>query len=450
MNILLLGLGAVSRTLLLILKRKKPGFLGKGPTLTIVDKEDRRGLISALALGELFRDVSFVRAEIDATNVTNLDRIITMRRIGLFVDATYGIRTVELLRLLDAHGIPYINSSVEEWDILPGAKGDDPNADSLSKRQVEIESLRGSFRSQATSLLDMGVNPGLISAMTKRAVRGFHRRVFGAEAGADIAAAAQRLDVRAAVITELDCQVTARPRRRGEFVNTWSPDGYIEEAFSPAEYTDRGVGVVINPVRSYYNTVYSRVPSQTYVGYAVRHSEAITIGKLLQGSAPAPPATVFYAYQSCDASLASLFEIQNSPGYKYTSKRHPTDDITDGTDEVGILLQTPGHGSYWCGTVQSIHDARKLFPGYESLINASTVQTAAGYYAGIAWIVSHPRLGVIYPEALPDDFVFDTVGDLIAPLYDGPIAFDITEKPSRRLDGKDPISEPFSFDSYLV
>jgi len=101
MNILLFGLGAVGRTLLLVFKLKRPRFLGKGPTLTIVDKEDRRALIETLCLDALFSDVAFVRAEVNAANFSNLGRIVATRRIDLFVDATYGVRTVELLRLLD-------------------------------------------------------------------------------------------------------------------------------------------------------------------------------------------------------------------------------------------------------------------------------------------------------------------------------------------------------------
>lgn len=450
MKVFLLGCGAVARTLLLIFLRKRPAFLPRGSTLFVVDKEDRHALLCSLGLERVFAKVDFLRLEVREGGVPALAEVVGACRPDLFIDATYGIHTLELLRMLDRWGVPYINSSVEDWDILPGAKGEDPNADSLSRRQAEIEAARPGLARRATSLLDMGVNPGLISAMTKRAVRGFHRRVFGEDAP-DVAAAAARLDVRAAVVTEVDCQATGRPRRRGEFVNTWSPDGYIEEAFSPAEYTDRGVGVVVDPARSYYTQVFSRTPlASYYTGYAVRHSEAITIGRLLQGGAPKPPATVFYAYQSCDDSLASLAEIQSTPGYRYASKRHPTSEIVGGTDEVGILLLTPGYGAHWCGTVQSIHDARRLFPEHGHLINASTVQTAAGYYAGVAWVVSNPGRGVVYPEALDDDFVFGLVGDLIAPLYDGPLEFDISRKPSRRLDGRESPSEPFSFASFVV
>jgi homospermidine synthase len=447
MNILLFGLGAVGRTLLLIFKRKRPRFLGPGSTLLVVDKDDRRGLLEALGVGEIFAEVEFVRAEVRADNYGNLGRLVAEHATDLFVDATYGVRTIELLRLLDARDVPYINSSVEEWDVTADNQGGDPDAHSLSKRQREIAAAAATMRNRPTSLLDMGVNPGLISAMTKRAVRHFHRRVFGGEP-ADVAAGAARLDVRAALIAELDCQISNRPRRRGEFCNTWSPDGYVEEAFAPAEYTDRGIGVVVSPVRSFYHLVYSRTPSSEYVGFAVRHSEAITIGRLLQGSAPTPPATVFYAYRSCDASVASLFETQKT--FAFASKRTLTDDLVDGTDEVGILLLTPAHGAHWCGTVQSIHDARKLFPGYEAYINASTVQTAAGYFAGISWIVENPGRGVSYPEALSDDFVFDAIGDLIAPIFDGPVPFDLSKKPARRLDAAGPAPEPFSFESFRV
>ena len=77
------------------------------------------------------------------------------------------------------------------------------------------------------------------------------------------------------------------------------------------------------------------------------------------------------------------------------------------------------------------------------------MQTAAGYYAGILWLVDHPALGVVYPEALSEDFVFAAIGDLIAPVFDGPLEFDIATKPTRSFG---PAATPaaHSFASFLV
>jgi homospermidine synthase len=214
-------------------------------------------------------------------------------------------------------------------------------------------------------------------------------------------------------------------------VNTWSPDGYLEEIFAPVEYTERNSNIVrVTDTCGFYNMVYSAVPSRSFVGYAIRHSESITLGKLLQGNSSVSPVTVFYAYRSCDNSIASLNDLQICK--QYSSKRVMTDDIVSGTDEIGILLVSSEYGSYWCGSEKSIEETRDYFDNkFNDLINITTLQTAAGYYAGIMWILQFPNKGVIYPEDIDHSFVLNMTYDAVSPFTCKKVEYNIRDKPKR-------------------
>ena len=55
------------------------------------------------------------------------------------------------------------------------------------------------------------------------------------ETRGDWAHLAQRLGVKVIHIAERDTQVAAMPKEPGEFVNTWSIDGFVSEGSQPAE-----------------------------------------------------------------------------------------------------------------------------------------------------------------------------------------------------------------------
>ena len=68
---------------------------------------------------------------------------------------------------------------------------------------------------------------------------------------------------------------------------------------------------------------------------------------------------------------------------------------------MGALLMGHEYGSWWCGSILPIEEARKLAPGQ----NATTVQVALGVTSAIMWAIEHPRQGLCTPEDLPHDYV---------------------------------------------
>lgn len=85
----------------------------------------------------------------------------------------------------------------------------------------------------------MARTPGLVSHFVKKApldlapaTDAWDRPADGAEGWAHLA---RFLGVRVIHIAERDTQCCARRKQPGEFVNTWSVDGFVGEACQPAE-----------------------------------------------------------------------------------------------------------------------------------------------------------------------------------------------------------------------
>ena len=90
-----------------------------------------------------------------------------------------------------------------------------------------------------TAVVTHGANPGLVSHFVKQALLNIARDTGGDDstpAGrAGWAELARRLGIRAIHIAERDTQVADNAKRHGEFVNTWSIDGFVDELLQPAE-----------------------------------------------------------------------------------------------------------------------------------------------------------------------------------------------------------------------
>ncbi len=79
------------------------------------------------------------------------------------------------------------------------------------------------------------------------------------------------------------------------------------------------------------------------------------------------------------------------------------DEITDGMDELGVLLMGNEKGAYWYGSQLTVHEARKLAP-YN---NATSLQISSSVLGGIIWAMANPERGIVEPEEMDFRFVLD-------------------------------------------
>ena len=154
-------------------------------------------------------------------------------------------------------------------------------------------------------------------------------------------------------------------------------------------------------------------------GLALPHSESVTISEYLTlGAADTATyrPTVAFAYLPCDAALASLHEAMMRDWRLQESQRIMDDDITEGRDELGVLLMGHELGAWWFGSQLDIHEARRLVAGS----NPTAVQVAAGVLAATAWVANNPRRGYSEPEDLPHAQVLEIARPDLGPMVSGP------------------------------
>ena len=225
-----------------------------------------------------------------------------------------------MLEWCAAHGVNYINTSLEEWDPYGDIQNKSPYERSLYSRQMRVRLLRDRLNSGAnrppTAIIDHGANPGLVSHFTKRALleiattmiekglpaatgvnkSGFEKLIAEAESAAEGAFArlSQATGTKVIHIAERDTQVSSQPKAVNEFVNTWSIEGFYEEGTAPAElgwgtHERRLPKHAHIPIGGPGNQIFLAQPGiRTFVhswvpaggpiiGMVVRHAESFTI-----------------------------------------------------------------------------------------------------------------------------------------------------------------------------
>ncbi len=328
------------------------------------------------------------------------------------------VSSVALINFAREVGALYLDTCIEPWaggytdpSLTPSQRSN------YALRETAI-ALRGADR--PTAVVTHGANPGLVSHLLKEALLNVARDT-GLDlpqpaTRADWALLAERLGIKAVHIAERDTQTANRPKEQGEFVNTWSIDGFVGEGCQPAELGwgtheralpadgrqhDFGGGAAIYLLRPGAST---RVRTWTplegpFHGFLITHNEAISIADyytVTQDGAPRYRPTVHYAYHPCDDAVLSVHELAGKNWNMQPRQRLMMEEITQGIDELGVLLMGHAKGAYWYGSVLSIEEARKLVPHN----NATSLQVTVAVLAGMIWAIENPTAGVVEADEL--------------------------------------------------
>jgi homospermidine synthase len=480
-RVLLLGCGSVSQCLQpLLLKHLDMDFR----RLTVMDFENLAECIpETLAAG-----ANYVQERLTPDNMATL--LGSQLSAGdLLINLSWNVQTEEIIEWCHHNDVLYVDTSVEQWDPYQDQATTPPPDRTLYHRHMVLRRMAASWdRPGPTAVVEHGANPGLVSHWTKVALEdiattmlereerlsaplsaGRRGRLARALEDGDHARLAMETGTKVIHISERDTQVADRPKEVGEFVNTWSVEGFYEEGTAPAEMGwgthepelpplawthPTGPGNQICLSRTGVTTlVRSWVPAGgPIVGMVVRHGESFTISDHLtvwQHGRPVYRPTVHYAYLPTDAAMASLHECQMT-GYRLqTAQRIMTDEITGGMDELGVLLLGHDLNGWWVGSQLDIHEARELVPHQ----NATTLQVAASVLGAIHWIVRHPNRGYCVPDQLDHREVLSVANPYLGPTPS--IQTDWTPQqyaydPFGRFQPKPVTAEPWAFEQFLV
>ncbi|BDG71364.1 homospermidine synthase [Roseomonas fluvialis] len=340
-------------------------------------------------------------------------------RGDFLLNLSVDVSSVALVELCRQIGALYLDTCVEPW---AGGYTDT----SLTPSQRSNYALRESALALKqgagpTAVMTHGANPGLVSHFVKQAMLDIARDTGHATAVPTTregwAKLAAELGIKVIHIAERDTQVADRPKRRGEFVNTWSIDGFVGEGNQPAELGwgshekalppdgrrhDFGCDAAIYLMRPGAST---RVRSWTPLegpmhGFLITHNESISIADYYtlrdaSGAVLHRP-TCHYAYHPCDDAVLSVHELAGKNWQMQDSQRLMMDEITSGMDELGVLLMGHPKGAYWYGSRLTIEEARALVPHN----NATSLQVCVAVLAGMVFAIENPNAGVVEADEL--------------------------------------------------
>jgi homospermidine synthase len=330
------------------------------------------------------------------------------------------VSSIALMELCHERGALYLDTCIEPW---PGGYTD-PNLSpshrtNYALREQALE-LRDSRQKGPTAVITHGANPGLVSHLVKQALLNIANDtgLAASEPGSREAwaALAHQLGVKVIHIAERDTQVANLPKRIGEFVNTWSVDGFVGEGAQPAELGWGTHEKALPPQGRHHefgrqSAIYLLQPGAgtrvrtwtpkagTFHSFLITHGESISISDYLthrEGDQVRYRPTVHYAYHPCDDAVLSVHEFAGRNWVLQERKRILNEEIIDGIDELGVLLAGHGRNAYWYGSQLSIQEARTLAP-YNS---ATSLQVCVSVLSGVIWAMENPSAGLVEPDEI--------------------------------------------------
>ncbi len=369
-----------------------------------------------------------------------LDRLVEP---GDFVlNLSVNVSSVDIIQYCQEKNALYLDTCIEPWE----GRYDNPNLPPHERTNYALReealALKKSHSNNPTAVLTHGANPGMVSHLVKQALLNIahdtEHKVAEPKTREEWSKLARDLGIKVIHVSERDTQVSKIPKGPGEFVNTWSVDGFISEGSQPAElgwgthekhfphdgnHHESGSKSAIYLNRPGCNTrvrTWSPI-AEHFHGFLITHGEAISIADFLtvqENGKPVYRPTVHYSYHPSDNAVLSVHEFCGRNYQAQSTKRIMVDDIIGGVDELGVLLAGHKKNAYWYGSQLTTAEARKLCP-YNT---ATTLQISSSVLAGMVWAIKNPKKGIVEP----DEMDFRSCLEVCQP-YLGPVVGKYTE-----------------------
>lgn len=431
-RIVMVGFGSIGQGILPLILR----HIGtSSDRITIVTAEDK-GATEAREFG-----VKFVKTALTPEN--HREVLEALLGTGDFLlNLSVDVSSVALIELARERGALYLDTCIEPW--AGGYTDPEMPVEARSNYAMRLQALklRKGRESAPTAVLTHGANPGLVSHLVKQALLNIakdtgHDRGIPADRNG-WAQLAQTLGIKVIHVAERDTQVANVPKQPDEFVNTWSVDGFVSEGCQPAELgwgthekhfpEDGGRHKAGSRCAIYLNRPGASTRVRTWTpaaghfhGFLITHSEAISLADyytVREGERVVYRPTSHYAYHPSDDAVLSVHELAGRNWRVQNQKRIMMSEITEGIDELGVLLAGHAKNAYWFGSQLSIGAARNLAP-YNS---ATSLQVTAAALAGMIWAMENPQRGVVEP----DDMDYQRPLEICRP-YLGPVVGKYTD-----------------------
>lgn len=425
-KILILGYGCIGTSLIPVLTKFVKIDLAN---IYIIERDNWR----FNNLESKFNKINKLNLEITKENLENIIiNIIGLKQDDIIIDASYEIDTNSMYELCSKYGISYTNSALEIWELDPKEKN---TSFTFYSRLKSIEDLDDKITDKKNNfIVSLGCNPGNVNIWAMYALKEINKLKNNFEYSS-YAELAYKMGLRVVHVSEKDSQITNKPKKQNEYVNTWSSNGvsWYDEAFSYLEISwgthEKTIPEKLNlELTNEYENIIDKVGCESYaktytplnkntIGMLIRHEETYTICRKLtikdNSNNIIYKPSCYYIYSPCDSSVASINEVKDKEKYQ-DNRRLMTNDIIEGRDELGCTLFFEDGDIYWVGSLLDIEEARELLNHeYDHLINATNMQVLGGYMGSIFYLIDNIKekqyKGLLCPEEMPiDTFIKNT------------------------------------------
>ncbi|MEP3275306.1 MAG: homospermidine synthase [Stappiaceae bacterium] len=406
------------------------GSIGKG-TLPLIERhfdfdKSRFIVIDPVDTDKKLLDSRGIRYEKVALTAENYKDVLTPLLTegdgqGFCVNLSVDTSSLALMKLCRKLNVLYIDTVVEPW---LGFYFDD-SADTADRTNYSLrETVRKEKKRKpggTTAVSCCGANPGMVSWFVKQGLvdiaKDLNIEFEDPSSRKDWAKLMKRVGVKGVHIAERDTQRAKTAKPMESFWNTWSVEGFLSEGFQPAELGwgthekwkpknarshKKGCGASIYLEQPGANTrVRTWCPTAgAQYGFLVTHNESISIADYFtvkKGKKVTYRPTCHYAYHPCNDAVLSLHELFGRAG-KQQKNLHVLEEkeISDGIDELGVLLYGHNKNAYWFGSQLSIEETRNLAPHQ----NATGLQVTSAVLAGMVWALENPEEGIVETDEM--------------------------------------------------
>ena len=438
----------------------------------IIDK-DKNSFNFPTIKNAIKRGANIIHYTITKYNIqTLLDKIIKVNEYDIVIDLTTNTPTYTILKECRIRKLLYINTSIEDDEPLTITKNC-PINNSIFLQHINLLAITNKTSNNddnITSIVEFGMNPGLISVFVKQGIINLTKNVLKYQIrnnslnkqllrfykNKDHKNLAQILDIKAIHCSEIDTQIPQKKPKQ-PFINTWSAVGLITEGVEPAEiqigthekilpFKKSNVSQIIpqlittkTPGKDIH--VKSIVPLNinqkgdvefTYIeGRCIHHGEGISLNRYI-GSFQYSP-TMHYVYKLNpitdklldNFSEQQLIDISENP--QKWKVLNVYEDKLHGYDNIGALFVFDKNPitnvkepfSFWTGSILHTDYTKNILK--DKYFGPTIIQVMAGILSGIHWMIKNKNSGITFGEDLDDNYIIKLSKKFLGKYYSGPV-----------------------------
>lgn len=429
-QIVLIGFGAVGKAFTNIMLNIGTS-IAKLPII-IIDPKDISNSETFKLLQQRSVPVQHVKEKITEQNYINIfNRFVKNKSI--VVEVAYRISTLALIIECRKRQCVYVNTAIDSWkhtmDTIMSIKQNILN--NVENKQIN-----------PTTVLNHGMNPGIVSHLVKyllRKLAGRHAnntRLIQYCNENKYNYVAMELGLTLVQISERDAQQSNLQTDENIFYNTWSVIGLLDEATCRAEVSwgtherkmpsDADTTAmastcqIILPLHGCQLKTISYEPTcGKLAGYCIPHAECYSLANYLQiknSEQVVYRPSIYYSYLVPNNAklIANYMDYcLDNDGLPKNEHVLRSDEILGGFDSVGCLAYFKNGKRYWIGSVMDNSMALKISPE----INVTCMQVGISLLACVEWMINNPNKGICEPEDLDSGFVLNRCKDWLGKLY---------------------------------